>query len=296
MRDYFLFTFVRASAEDRLQKRKGRSDGFFRVFLCASLMFAFIASTLTMWAQEFVPENAIVPIAGFKPEIKHLSSKRPYARFSRPRFAGTGFCLDRECRFVGTNYHVAMSMSKYILVKGELSKDLYLDSCPDDVGAQDVQYAEGNNSLKFALTHDLAIYEMQHPLKDSRGVAFESDNLEHGSEVDIYSYQFDGNRDPRLVRWHGNFLGTDSAGLLVFDYAGDRIRLGASGGIVVDRSTRRIVGILNSIAEGTDQIAFAVPIKELTDFVERALPSLAANLFSRKYPASPAAPNRMEAK
>ena len=41
---------------------------------------------------------------------------------------GTGFCLDQDCRFVGTNYHVAKIMGKYVRIKGVFSAHRYLDS------------------------------------------------------------------------------------------------------------------------------------------------------------------------
>jgi len=227
---------------------------------------------LPVFAQEFVPEQVVFPITDFKPDIKRL------APFSL-KF-GTGFCLDPDCLFVGTNYHVAKVMGNYVRIKGVFSAHRYLDSEPDDAGAQDINLV-GGGSLKYTLAHDLAIYEMRHPVKGFHGTGFDADELENSPEVDIYAYPFNRNPKRELVRWHGKFIGKTHQGLLAFSYEEDRVRGGASGGIVVDSKTKKIVGILNGIGEGKDRIALAVPVKELSDFVTRAQPYLQATLFPK---------------
>ena len=90
------------------------------------------ALALPVCAQEFAPEQVVFPIVDFKPDIKGLT---PFSiKF------GTGFCLDEECRFVGTNYHVAKVMGKYVRIKGVSSAHRYLDSGSDHVGAQDTSH------------------------------------------------------------------------------------------------------------------------------------------------------------
>jgi len=233
-----------------------------------------------LFAQEFVPEHVIFPITDFKPDIKHL------APFSM-KF-GTGFCLDPDCRFVGTNYHVAKVMGNYVRIKGVFSAHRYLDSDPDDVGARDINLA-GGGSLMYTPAHDLAIYEMRHPVKNFHGIGFDADDLENSPEGDIYAYPFNWNPKRGLVHWHGKFIGKTPQGLLAFSYEEGRVRGGASGGIVVDSKTKKIVGILNGISEGKDRIALAVPIKELSDFVTRAQPYLEATLFPKTVFVSPVA-------
>ncbi len=236
-----------------------------------------------MRAQEFVPEHVVVPITDFKPDIQHLA---PFSiKF------GTGFCLDQDCRFVGTNYHVAKVMGKYVRIKGVFSAHRYLDSEPDDAGAQDVNLAGGGGSLKYTPAHDLAIYEMRHPIKNFHGIGFDADDLENNLEVDIYAYPFNWNPKRGLLRWHGKFIGKTHQGLLAFSYEEGRVRGGASGGIIVDSNTKKIVGILNEIGEGKDKdrIALAVPVKELSDFVTRAQPYLQATLFPKTVFISPVA-------
>jgi hypothetical protein len=237
------------------------------------------ALALPSYAQEFVPEQVVFPITDFKPDIRHP------APFSM-KF-GTGFCLDPDCRFVGTNYHVAKLMGKYVRIKGVFSAHRYLDSDPDDAGAQDINLAGGAGSLKYTPAHDLAIYEMRHPVKNFHGIGFDADDLENSPEAEIYAYPFHWNPKRGLVHWHGKFIGKTHQGLLAFSYAEGRVRGGASGGIVVDSKTKKIVGILNGIGEGKDRIALAVPVKELSDFVTRAQPYLQATLFPKTVFVSP---------
>jgi hypothetical protein len=241
-------------------------------------MLLLFALALPVYAQEFVPEHVVFPITDFKPDIKHLA---PISM----KF-GTGFCLDPDCRFVGTNYHVAKVMGKYVRIKGVFSAHRYLDSAPNDAGAQDINLV-GGGLLKYTEAHDLAIYEMRHPVKDFHGVGFATDDLENGVEVDIYAYPFNWNPKRGLVRWHGKFIGETRQGLLAFSYEEGRMHGGASGGIVVDSNTKKIVGILNEIGEGADRIALAVPVRELSDFVTRAQPYLQATLFPKTVFVSP---------
>jgi hypothetical protein len=233
--------------------------------------------TLPVCAQEFVPEQVVFPITDLGPELKYLLPVTV-------KFA-TGFCLDQDCRFVGTNYHVAKLMGRYVCIKGVFSAHRYLDSDTEDVGAKDINLV-GIGSLKYTPAHDLAIYEMRHPLKNFHGIGFDTDDLENSSEVDIYAYPFNWNPKRGLVRWHGKFIGK-TEGLLAFSYEEGRMHGGASGGIVVDSKTKKIVGILSNIGEG--RIAFAVPVKELSDFIARAQPYLQATLFPKTVFVSPVA-------
>lgn len=234
-----------------------------------------------MCAQEFVPEKAVFPITDFKPDVKHP--------FPLTLKFGSGFCLDQECQFVGTNYHVAKLMGKHVRIKGVFSTHLYLDSAADDVGAENVNLAEGSGSLQFTPAHDLAIYEMRRPLKNFHGIGFDADDNNSSIEADIYAFPFNGNPKRQLVRWHGNFLGKTPQGLLAFAYEEGRVRGGASGGIVVNSKTKKIIGILSSTGESKDRIALAVPVKELADFVTRAQPYLQASLFPKSVFVSPVA-------
>ncbi len=245
-------------------------------------LFILFAIVQPMFGQVFVPEQTVFPITDFKPDIEHflpLSMK-----------FGTGFCLDEDCRFVGTNYHVAKIMGKYVRIKGVFSAHRYLDSGLDDRGAETLQLARGG-SMKFNWAHDLAIYEMRYPLKRHNGIGFDTEDLEDSREVDVYAYPFNWNPKRALVHLHGKLIGKNTRGLLVIDCVESQLRGGASGGIVVDRKTEKIVGVLSGLNEEKGNIAFAVPVKELSEFVARVQPYLQANLFPKTVFVSPVAPD-----
>jgi hypothetical protein len=202
---------------------------------------------------------------------------------------GTGFCLDSACRFIGTNYHVAV-MARPYKIKGERVIQRYLATGPEDEGAT-VNDGPAVGSMTYTLSRDLAIFELRHPLPHHHGVAFYPDDLQVGQEVDIYSYP-KGIVNPMraLQQFHGRFTGETTTGLLAFDYslsAGKAIRPGASGGIVVDRKTQQIVGILNAIAQSGEAIALAVPVQSLVEFVSRVQPYLAQTMFPSTKGTSP---------
>lgn len=285
MKNYFLLINVFAGSKFSGQALIPRPYTFrrsgegFNARGLAPLLLLF-ALTLPGCAQEFVPEQVVFPITDFKPDIRYAA---PFSiKF------GTGFCLDKECRFVGTNYHVAKLMGKYVRIKGVFSAHRFLDTDPDDGGAQDIDLF-GGGSLKYTPAHDLAIYEMRHPLKNFHGIGFDADDLENSAEVDIYAYPFNWNPKRGLVHWHGKVMGKTPQGLLAFSYDEGRVRGGASGGIVVDSKTKRIIGILSGIGEGEERIALAVPVKELANFVTRAEPYLQATLFPKTVFISPVA-------
>jgi hypothetical protein len=244
------------------------------------LMFLLIVLAFPACAQEFVPEHVVFPITYFRPDVRHLA---PISL----EF-GTGFCLDKDCRFVGTNYHVAKLMGDNVRIRGVHSAHRYLDSDQGDKGARSVKLF-GGGSLKFTPAHDLAIYEMQHPLKGLHGIDFEVDDLEKGTEARICGYPFNWNPKRRLVCWQGRFIDKTDQGLLAFSYEEGDVHGGASGGIVVDTKTKNIIGILNAVGNGIDRVALAVPIKQLSDFVAREQPYLQAILFPKTVFVSPVA-------
>jgi hypothetical protein len=183
-----------------------------------------------------------------------LTTTKLYGPVIRGWF-GTRFCVDPDCRFVGTNYHVAVE-AKPKRIGGEKVVARYLATGPDDEGAIPNFFAEGGKSLKYTPVHDLAIFELGHPLHNRRGTAYSLGDLTVGQKVDIYSFPKESmNPICGLIKFQGAFEGQTYAGLLVIDYKpsdGKRLRPGASGGIVVD-TTGKIVGILSSIA--SDEIA-----------------------------------------
>ena len=156
----------------------------------------------------------------------------------------------------------------------------HLATGPRDEGATPNNFSNGV-VLGYAKRRDLAIFELRHALPRHHGLAFSLDELQVGQQVDIYGYP-KGIVNPMrtLTRFPARFKAPTTSGLLAFDYelSGDKpVRVqGASGGIVVDRKTQKIVGILS---ETTDTVALAVPVQTLAVFVSNVLPFLAQKLF-----------------
>jgi len=214
---------------------------------------------------------SVVPITSFKLRGPVLEAHM-----------GTGFCLDPECRFIATNYHVAAD-EKHPKIKGTKIVQRYLATGPNDEDATLNDQASGGPPLRYALSRDLAVFELAKPLPHHRGLRFSSDELRVGQDVDIYAYP-KKNIDPfrSLQVFHGTFRGPTTTGLLAFDYlpnGGNLIRPGASGGIIVDSNTGKVVGILNGLDSDGQTIALAVPVESLAGFLEKKLPFLAELLF-----------------
>jgi hypothetical protein len=194
---------------------------------------------------------------------------------------GTGFCLDPSCRFIATNYHVA-KLTRPRKIRGQKVIHQYLATGPGDEDAS-MNDGESVGPMRFALCRDLAVFELRHPLHKYHGIPFSTDELEVGQGVDIYTYPKEGISPFRnLLRFHAAFKGETTTGLLAFDYelsAGKAIRPGASGGIVVDRVSQCIVGVLSGIGRNGETVALAVPVGSLADFVNKIEPVLAESLF-----------------
>ncbi len=208
---------------------------------------------------------------------------------------GTGFCLDADCQFIGTNYHVA-AVERHLHVRGASIVERYLATGPKDDGASLNHFASaGVPPLRYTLSRDLAILQLSKPLQHHHGLQFSSDDLRVGEEVDIYAYP-KGIIDPirSLQAFHARFRGISTKELMVFDYVpnrGELIRPGASGGVVVDSATGRVVGILCGIDSNGQPVASAVPVESLEEFVQRINPFLANALFPLREDASPERPD-----
>jgi hypothetical protein len=205
---------------------------------------------------------------------------KPVPKLSKAAYFGTGFCLDTACRFIATNYHVAMTTRPHKIKRDKIIKR-YFATGPHDEGATANNVGNGN-VLPYAMKRDLAMFELRRSLPHHHGLAFSLDKLEVGQEVDIYGYpKGDSNlfHARELTRFPATFKAPTTSGLLAFDYQfannSNRVK-GASGGIVVDRKTERVVGILN---ETNDTTAVAVSIQTLVDFVSRVQPLLAQRIF-----------------
>ena len=201
---------------------------------------------------------------------------------------GTGFCLDAACRFIVTNYHVAVT-TRARKIKREKITQRYLATGPHDEGATANNLGNGD-VLPYVKKRDLAMFELRRSLPHHHGLTFSLDNLEVGQEVDIYGYPKENNnliRARELTRFPAAFKSQTTSGLLAFDYqlSGKPIRIkGASGGVVVDRKTEKILGILS---ESTETTALAVSVQTLVDFVSKVQPYLAQKIFPTTKEVSP---------
>jgi hypothetical protein len=225
--------------------------------------------------------ETVIPIASVKitPSLKLGMSGKLDPKLGLDAGFGTGFCLDARCSYIVTNYHVALS-TRAKKIQNQKIVQRYFATGPEDKGATP------NNLPKlgvvaYARKRDLAMFELQHPLPYHRGLRFKLDELQIGREVDIYGYP-EGVIKPfrKLTRFPAKFKAPTTSGLLAFDYessAGTPVRVaGSSGGIVVDRETEEIVGILSESSETT---AAAVPVQTLVEFVTKVHPFLAQRIF-----------------
>jgi len=249
-------------------------------------LLLFLSFAAYTHAQGFNPENTVLALSKLRPKLWYGG---PGVEIKY----GTGFCLDSDCRFVGTNYHVAMLTSLPLKIKGEQVVQRYLATGPDDEGAMVTDGADGSgiNPMKYNRSRDLAVFELRRPLsrKGFYGLALSRDGLQNGQGVDIYAYP-KGAINPRrtLTRFPGRFLRETKDDLLAFSYESPiKVKPGASGGIVV--SSGKIVGVLSGVAKNGDTVAFAVPVRSLADFLSKAQPYLHAQLFPGDVKVSPVA-------
>lgn len=235
----------------------------------------------------------VVPITSLKitPSLKLAMSGKPAPGVGIDAKFGTGFCLDAECRFIATNYHVAVT-ARVDKIEREKIVQRYLATGPDDKGATP-NSVPNVSVVPYATKRDLAIFELRHPLPHHHGLTFSLDEPEVGQEVDICGYP-KGVVNPfrKLTRFPAKFKGATTSGLLAFDYelsGNPPIRIaGSSGGIVVDRKTEEIVGVLSGT---TETAAVAVPIQTLVEFVTKVQPFLAQKIFPATKQIPPVSPD-----
>jgi len=226
----------------------------------------------------FAQEKTVVPIT-------KLSFYGPVGKID----FGSGFCLDPECRFIVTNYHVAKAMGKRFSIQREPVVSTWLDSGPDDKGAT----ALGYNPL-----HDLAIAEVWHGLskKGFHGVGYNitsAEDLAIGQDVDIYSYPLESNPKRTLLHFKGKYIGVHRDGLLVFSYQPNpqHVRGGASGGLILD-NRGQVLAVLSEVGvDRGESIVLGVPIEILAAFVSRVQPYLAARIFPQSVFIPPVQPD-----
>jgi hypothetical protein len=244
---------------------------------CASLLV--FAPQVLGQESPFDPNKSVIPISKLK--IYVGSGIGASAKF------GTAFCLDLSCKYVATNYHVAVGIGPALKIKGEKVKESYLDTGPQDQGATLNEALDPDVApMTYTLARDLAVYGLERPLskRGLRGVALSLDDLEEDQEVDIYAYpltdRFKVKRS--LNKYSAKYAGRTPSGVLAFHFEpsqyGQPIKPGASGGLVIDRKSQQVVGVLVGTSKGTN-MAIAAPIQSLADFLKRVKPDLYAEMF-----------------
>ncbi len=228
----------------------------------------------------------VVPISSLKitPSARLGIRGKPVPNIGIDIGLGTGFCLDAACRFIVSNYHVAATTRPRKIKKEKIIRR-YFATGPHDEGATANNLGDGD-VLPYVKERDLAMFELRRSLPHHHGLAYSLDEPQVGQEVDIYGYAHGfpkGTiiRGRQLTRFPATFKAPTTSGLLAFDYQfpvndANRIK-GASGGIVVDRKTEKILGILS---ESNETTAVAVPVQSLIDFVSKVRPFLAQKIFT----------------
>jgi hypothetical protein len=236
--------------------------------ILSTVLLAFFCAPHILLAQDY--SNVVVPISSVK-----LRAPLVQAKF------GTGFCVDPDCEFIGTNYHVAAIVG-HPKIEGARIVSRYLATGPNDEGATLNDIADGS-SLRYNLSRDLAVFQLAKPLRNHHGLPFSTEDLNIGQRVRIYAYP-KGTINPirSLQGFDGTFAGQLADDLLEFDYVpnGDkRLRPGASGGIVVDSESGKVVAILCGFAKSDQRLVAAVPVESLAEFLNKVQPFLAGAVF-----------------
>src|SRR6266852_8564064 len=130
----------------------------------------------------------VVPITSvkFTPSVKLGISGKLGPKLDVDANFGTGFCLDAACRFIVTNYHVAMA-TRATKIKREKIIQRYFATGPHDEDAT-ANYLPNGGVLPYAKKRDLAIFELRRSLPHHHALTFSLDELQLGQEVDIYGY------------------------------------------------------------------------------------------------------------
>src|SRR5260370_22588353 len=91
-------------------------------------------SSMVEHTQDF--SEIVVPITSVKitPSVKLGISGKLGPTLDMAAYFGTGFCLDAKCRFIVTNYHVAMTTRAGKIKRGKIIKR-YFATGPHDEGA-----------------------------------------------------------------------------------------------------------------------------------------------------------------
>jgi hypothetical protein len=111
----------------------------------------------------------VVPITSLKitPSLKVGMSGTLDPNLRMEAKFGTGFCLDAACRFIATNYHVAVT-ARADRIEREKIVQRYFATGPHDQGATP-NYIPNQGVFPYATKRDLAILELRRSLPHHHG-------------------------------------------------------------------------------------------------------------------------------
>jgi len=221
----------------------------------------------------FRPDEVVVEIRKryFDPKesLKHVG-------LSVVSNSGTGYCFGPgKCDLILTNYHIAERVSSPLQVNGVKVLQTYEATSSQDNGAVWEKSPLGFTA-KLVPVRDIAIFRMAHPIKGMHGIPFSSRDLHEGENVRISGHPGGG----RLTTAEATFYGEAKDGLLFFKVKpGEESILvpGISGSLVVNENNEA-VGLVQGFANGN--MAAAVPVWSLADFVRKVQPNRYPDMFS----------------
>jgi len=222
---------------------------------------------------QFRPNEVVVEIR--KSHIDRKESLK-HVGFSIVSNGGTGYCFGPgKCDLILTNYHIAERVSSPLQVNGVKVLQTYEATSSQDNGAVWEKSPLGF-SVKLVPVRDIAIFRMAHPLKGMHGIPFSKRELREGENVRISGHPGGG----RLTTAEATFYGEAKDGLLFFMVKpGEENVLvpGISGSLVVNEQNEA-VGLVQGFANGN--MAAAVPVWSLADFVRKVQPNRYPDMFS----------------
>ena len=229
----------------------------------------------------------------FNPDKVLVSITKAKLHLPLKTVSGTGFCLTSDCDLVVTSYHVVALANRPPTVRGERVVESDLATGPTDHDAVPNHFFDPSpgHAIKYASVRDLAIFRVNRPLAKigMHGISFNPQQLQYGQEVDIFGFtesNLPALNERKLAKFLCTFVRESSEGLLEFRCDPSRndkpIEPGESGGLVIDSKTQQAVGILEGIGDDKNNLAIAVPVWSLADFVKRFQPQAYPDLFSKE--------------
>jgi hypothetical protein len=193
-------------------------------------------------------------------------------RQSLHKAIGTGWCLNRECDWVITNFHILKVMGGHASVNGVAVTQIALATSDHDKGAQPVATVFG--TLQFTPVRDIALVKVREPLSRAgmHAVPFYTGNLRRGQAVTVVGYP-----GGKLAAISGKFVEECDEGELRFDLS-QEVAPGISGGLVLDAQGRAI-GLVYGMSPDSGKTIFAVPVWSVAEFLRVVSPVVYASVF-----------------